>query len=1043
MANDFSLVKPVELKCEYKTNPTGLDEKHPRFSWIIKYEGHNSFQTAYRIIIASSIQSILIKEGDVWDSGKVSSPESTLIRFTGNPLHSNKTYFWQVMIWNEMDEASSWSDRAEFSTGLFGKDEWKAKWISHIYSEKPKKAFGFQSGIDIWIWYPLNRLKDKFKSIILLKSFELDRIYDIDSANLIVTADEKFKLHLNEKLIAESDDKIFSWARPVSIEIRESLNEGGNQFRAIALNSYVEKPGFILRLEIKYKFGKTIVITTDESWTASIETNEKDLINADVIALVGEKPWRLPQSELSFNPAAYFRKSFNTTKKIIRAFVYCSALGLYNIQINGKQLSENRLTPGWSDFHHRVNYNAYDVTHILNLSSEHIINVILADGYYSGYCGWEKGRDYYGKYPALKLQLIISYDDGSDEIICTDENWVSSEGPIREADILMGEFYDSNYEWNIKGWDSYNFDESNFKKVNVLADIHPELTSYKAEPVRQRFEFKPQSVIRLDEKKFIIDFGQNFAGFARLVLRNVGKQKITLRFAEMLNEDGSIYTQNLRMARAQDTYISKGDFEEIWEPLFTYHGFRYVEITGLEKVDNSTITGVSINSLPEQTAHFTSSNSKLNKLIECITWNQKSNYLDIPTDCPQRDERFGWTGDAISFFRTAAFNLDVSSFYHNWFGNLFDAQRIDGALPPFAPLADMGVGPVYFNAAGWADAGIITPYLFYEFYKDLDLLEKYYKRMKIFIKSLELQSTDLIQPEFGYGDWLCIGEATSKSFIATAYFAYDCSLMKRIASILGHSDDEFFYGELFQKVKRSFRKKFLNADGLPIQLTQTAAVLAIHFDLLDAEEAEKAKSFLIKDLTNKNYHITTGFLGLSFLMPVLSSLDRNDIAWKLLTNDEFPGWFFMIANGATTLWERWDSFHPEKGFYDPTMNSFNHCSLGCVGEWLFTGIAGINPIEPGFKKFMIRPYIPDELTYAEASFKTNYGIIKSEWKKDEENLTMKIQVPFNTTAVIVIPFNVYKLSASHSILRKENNSTYIEVGSGNYEITGKLVQLNR
>lgn len=1039
MANDFSLIAPVELKCEYKTNPTGIDEKHPRFSWLTKHEDCNSFQTAYRIIITSSSQRLLIKEGDVWDSGKVTSSESTLIKLTGNPLHSNKTYYWQVIIWNERDEASSWSEPAEFSTGLFGQDEWEAKWISHIYNEAPKKSIGFQSGIDKWIWYPFNSLDGKFKSIVLLKTFELDRFSDIESASLIVTADEKCKLYLNEKLLAESDDKIFSWARPVSIEINELLNEGENQFRVIGLNSYVETPGFILRLEIKYKSGKTIVINTDESWKASIEADEKDLVNADIVALAGDKPWRLPQSELSLNPAAYFRKSFKTTKKINRAFVYCSSLGLYNLQINGKQVSENRLTPGWSDFHSRVNYNSYDVTSILNLSSEHIINLILADGYYSGYCGWEKGRGYYGKFPAVKFQLMISYDDGSDEIICTDEHWSSSEGPIREADILMGETYDSNYESSIKGWDSYNFDESNFKKVTVIADINPELTSYKTEPVRQRFEFKPQSITRSGDNKFIIDFGQNFAGFARLVLRNVGRQKISLRFAEMLNEDGSLYTDNIRMARAQDTYISKGYTEEIWEPLFTYHGFRYVEISGLENIDDRTVLGISINSLPEQTASFTSSDSRLNKLFECILWNQKSNYLDIPTDCPQRDERFGWTGDAVSYFPTAAFNFDVSSFYKNWFENLFDAQRMDGALPPFAPLADMGVGPVYFNSAGWADAGIITPYLFYEFYKDIDLLEKYYERMKIFIKSLEIQSSDLILPDYGYGDWLCIGEATSKSFIATAYFAYDCSVMKKIASILGHSNDELYYHELFQKIKQSFRNKFLNSDGTLIQLTQTSAVLSIHFDLLDADEAEKVKSFLIEDITGKNYHITTGFLGLSFLMQVLSSMERNDIAWKVLTNNEFPGWLFMIDNGATTLWERWDSFHPDKGFYDPTMNSFNHCSLGCVGEWFFTGIAGIRAIEPGFKKFMIKPFIPDELTYAEASFKTIYGEIKSEWKKDKENLIMKIHVPFNTTAVIVIPFNDYVLSRTHIILKKENNCTYIEVGSGSYEIICKIV----
>ena len=277
----------------------------------------------------------------------------------------------------------------------------------------------------------------------LLKDFEMDQSQSIDSANIIVTADEKFQLYLNDKYIAGSDDKIFSWARPITIEVKDFLKEGMNKFRVIGVNSYVENPGFILRLEIKFKSGKIFVVTTDETWTASIESEEKKIVNAKVVALAGDKPWRLPQSDLSFNPAVYLRKSFTTTKRISRAFVYCSALGLYNLQMNGKQVSESKLTPGWSDFQKRVYYNSYDVTSILKISNEHIINVILADGYYSGYCGWEKGRGYYGNYPALKLQLMISYDDGTDEIICTDENWISSEGPIREADILMGELYDS------------------------------------------------------------------------------------------------------------------------------------------------------------------------------------------------------------------------------------------------------------------------------------------------------------------------------------------------------------------------------------------------------------------------------------------------------------------------------------------------------------------------------------------------------------------------------------------------------------------------
>ncbi len=1037
MGNIFSSVKPVELKCEYKINPAGIDEKNPSFSWITEYEGYNSFQTAYRIIIASSIRNLLLGQGDIWDSGKVKSSDSAQIKYAGNPLHSNNNYFWQVMIWNENDESSLWSETTSFSTGLFEQSEWEAKWISHNYVQQPDHSVSFQEGIDKWIWYPFPNEDERFRTIQLLKTFELKQVDLIISANIIVTADEKFRLWINDLFAAESDDKIFSWARPVSIDVKDLLKVGRNHFRATGLNSYVENPGFMLRLEIKFKSEKTIIINTDESWKSSIGTDEKDSIDAKVVALAGDKPWRIPKSELSFNPAAYFRKTFKTTKKITSAFIYASALGLYNIQINGKQVSENRLTPGWSDFNRHVHYNTYDVTSILNLSDKHVINVIIADGYYSGYCGWEKGRGYYGKFPAVKIQLMISYDDGTDEIICTDENWRSSEGPIREADILMGEFYDSNYESQLKGWDSFQFEENNFKNIRVRTDIDPEMISYKAESVKKRYEFKPYSITKLADQKFIIDLGQNFAGIVRLVLRNVGKRKIVLRFAEMLNGDGSLYTENLRMARAQDTYISRGESEEIWEPLFTYHGFRYVEVDGLDNIDSDTVIGVSINSLSDQTGFFDSSNKKLNKLFECIIWNQRSNYLDIPTDCPQRDERFGWTGDAVSFFRTAAFNFDVAAFYKNWIENLFDAQRNDGVLPPFAPITDMGVGPVYFNSAGWADAGVVTPFLFYEYYDDIALLKKYYQRMKLFIHSLEQQSKNYILPDHGYGDWLCIGEETSKSFIATAYFAYDCSVMKKTATILGYRNDEVYYDELFKKIKQSFRKSFLNEKGTLIQLTQTAAVLSIYFDLLERVEIENAIAFLTKSIIDENYHVTTGFLGLSFIMSTLSSIGRNDIAWKVLTNNEFPSWFFMLDNGATTLWERWDSFHPDKGFYDPIMNSFNHCSLGCIGEWLFTGVGGINTLVPGYSKIMVKPFIPEDLNHAKASFKTNNGFIKSEWKKSGNGLLMNITVPFNTKAIIVVPEINCELNQTHKIIKKENGCTYLEVGSGSYEINCK------
>ncbi|GAB6283050.1 MAG: family 78 glycoside hydrolase catalytic domain [Ignavibacterium sp.] len=1026
MLNNFSKIKPTNLKCEYKINPSSIDEKYPRFSWITDYKGYNSFQTSYKILVATSIKNLQSLNGDIWDSGKVNSSESNNIQFNGIRLHSNTTYYWQVMIWNEKNESSLWSEPTNFSTGLFEQSEWKAKWISHIYKNQQEDSISFHSKKDKWIWFPYQNPEDKFRNIYLYKTFNLKKINCIKSANLIVTADEKFKLYFNGKLIAQSDNKIYSWTRPVDCDVINLLNEGKNILQVEGMNSYVEKPGFILRMEIKFKSGKKRIIFTNKKWKSTLK-DENNFCEAVEVAIAGEKPWRVPKSKLEFNPAAYFKKTFKVNKKTKRAFIYCSALGLYHLNINNKNVTDDLFTPGWSNFNKNVYYNSYEITSLIR-KGNNTVNIILADGYYSGYCGWERGRNYYGKFPAIKIQLMINYDDGTEEIISTDKSWLSAEGPVREADILMGEFFDSDYE---------PINSTKFKKIIVRTDVETNMKSYKANEIKIRCELKTISIHKIDDNKFIVDFGQNFAGYVKLKLRNT-KKKIIFRFAEILNDDGTLYTENIRMARAQDTYISRGDKTEIWQPLFTYHGFRYVEITGLNKIEEDTITGISINSLPEQTASFNSSNKKLNKLFECILWNQRSNYLDIPTDCPQRDERLGWTGDAVSFFKTAAFNYDVSAFYSKWFENLFDEQKNNGELPPFAPLPDLGVGPIYFNSAGWADVGIITPFLFYQFYNDISLLEKYYQQMKSFINSLEKMSDNFILDNFGYGDWLCIGEETSKSYIATAYFSFDCFLMSKIASLLRYNEDAVHYKLFFYKIKKSFRKKFLNKDGSLKNLTQTAAVLSIHFGLLNSNEKQKAINFLVNDIIEKDYHITTGFLGLSFLMQVLSAIGRNDIAFKVLTNNEFPSWFYMINNGSTTLWERWDSYHSEKGFFEPTMNSFNHCSLGCIGEWLFTNLAGINSLESGFKKILLKPYFPEKLNFVRASFQSINGLFKSEWQKDRNDLFMKIQIPFNTSVVISLPSNKFEIIENHFEKKIMSKSKDLELGSGYYKIHFKL-----
>lgn len=1022
----FVFAKPSELRCEYKINPLGIDIRQPRFDWIIDYGGYNSAQNAYRIIV--SLYRLNDKENSVvWDSDKVYTSESCQIIYKGDGLQSNSHYSWKVMIWNERNEPSRWSDSSSFSTGLFNPDEWVAKWISHEYEQHCNDDFVFDPEIDKWIWAPLSGIQNNFENHHFEKIFILPEIQQIHKASLLVTADEGFTLSINNNQVTESDKKIFSWTRPKYLDVKIYLVEGTNTITAKCFNTYLDKPGFILKLVIRYSTGKEICISSDGSWTARLQGNENvsDNTNAVVVASAGDKPWRIPSVKISCNPAAYFKKVFSIETNILQAYAYCSVMGLYNLSIDGNQITEDLLTPGWSDFNKRVYYNTYDITTQLKLSTEHIINIIVADGYYAGYCGWEKGRSYYGRYPALQFQIVIDYENGKREIIKSDESWLSSEGPIREADILMGEVYDATFVQLI----------NSYKPVTVLNHIDIEHTWYNGEAVRKRFELSAVSIKMIENEKYIVDFGQNLAGFARLKLCNVGKRKITLRFAEVLNEDGTLYTENLRMARARDIYYSSGSEEEIWEPKFTYHGFRYVEITGLNEIPENTLTAIAINSLPEQTIEFITSDENVNKLYNCILWNQRSNYIDIPTDCPQRDERLGWTGDSVSFFRTAAYNYNVAAFYSKWLIDLFDAQREDGALPPIAPLPDLGVGPIHYAAAGWADAGIVVPYYLYYYYNDIRVLEKYYTNMKSYINYLENNCTDFILPEHGYGDWLST-EETSKSFLSTLYFLYDCMLMEKISLVINNHSDSLYFAELYQRIKLSAQRKFFTEEDKLIEETQTSLILALAFGLIEKEKNLEAVNLLIDNVSSANIHVATGFLGLSFLMPVLSSLGQNETAQKILLQTEFPSWMFMINNGATTLWERWDSYHPEKGIYDPLMNSFNHCSLGCVGEWFYNSLAGLSLDTPGFKCAKIKPFMTNRFEFVKLSYKTPYGFYKCEWNRSGRKYNLNITTPFNAEAEIIIPSMF--VDSGEAILHKiENGNSIYKVGSGYYEFRFK------
>lgn len=700
-----------------------------------------------------------------------------------------------------------------------------------------------------------------------------------------------------------------------------------------------------------------------------------------------------------------------------------TALGLYECEINGRRVGDEIFAPGWTDYHRRVQYQTYDVTDLLR-EGGNVLGAILGDGWYCGFVGW-KNRQIYGDRPRFLAQLEMVLQDGSTVTIATNSSWKTMTGPIRESDLLMGEIYDARLEMD--RWSQPGYDDSDWQLVIVSTpDPVPELGPRVGPPVRRSGEIKPVSVKVLEDNKYHIhDLGQNFAGRVRINIRAQRGTLVRLRFAEMLNPDGQIYTDNLRGARAADYYICKGAGEEVWESRFTFHGFRYVEVSGIAPQDAVEVTGVVLHSDTPPAGTFRCSHSLLNQLQHNIVWGQKSNFLEVPTDCPQRDERLGWTGDAQVFIRTACFNMDVKGFFHKWMRDMRDAQTAQGGIPPVIP--NNNFTGVTDGGPAWADAVIICPWTLYLCYGDRAILEENYEAMRRYMDFMAghrcldgIRSHPDVDTWGGFGDWLALDGSggvegsTPKDLIGTAFYAHDAAIMARVAAQLGHDVDAAGYRALHDEIVEAFRRRFVTPEGLVVFGTQTAYVLALHFDLLPASLRAVAAGELVRNIKKRDYHLATGFVGTPYLLEVLESTGHLDVAYKLLEQESFPSWLFPIKNGATTIWERWDGWTPEKGFQDKGMNSFNHYAYGAVGAWMYRTVAGLDldPEEPGYRHIIFRPRPGGSITWAEAKLPTAHGETAIRWELKENTLHVELAVPEDCHATFQPPAG-YNAELSH------------------------------
>lgn len=779
---------------------------------------------------------------------------------------------------------------------------------------------------------------------------------------------------------------------------------------------------------------------------------EYDLNGKPQTALVREnETLTLPDGKRAL---PYLRKSFTLSKPIRHASLYATALGLYEIHLNGKRVGDHILAPEWTDYRKRIRYQEYDVTAQLR-SGENALGALVANGWYSGHIG-NGGNQYWGTVPALLAQLEVTYTDGTTERIVTDAGWKRHISPILSADFMLGENYDARQE--LKGWDMPGLDTATWAPVALREETPDEkvkvaevpLDPQISEPVRITGEIKPKTLKEPKTGRWTFDLGQNMVGVVRLKVSAPAGTTLTLRHAEMLNPDGTIYTTNLRGAPSIDHYTTHGSGVEVWQPGFTFHGFRYVELTGLPtKPALDAVTGIVLGSDTPRSGEFACSDPRINQLQSNIQWGQRGNYLSVPTDCPQRDERMGWMGDAEVFVRTATCNADVAAFFTKWLVDVDDAQTPDGAYSDISPSYGGGGTPA------WADAGVICPWTIYLADGDKRLLERHLPAMTKWVEWCRAHSTDLIRDKDrngDYGDWLAIGADTPKDLIGTAYFAYSTHLVALSYRAVGNTEQADKYDQLFEEIKAAFNKRYVKPDGRIYGNTQCCYAMALKFDLLPENLRPIAAQYLEDDIKAKGMHLSTGFVGVSYLLPVLTRAGKVDTAYALLMQDTFPSWLFSVKHGATTIWERWDGWTPEKGFQDPGMNSFNHYSLGSCGEWLFDAVAGIgiDPADPGYKHILIHPRVTGPLTWVKAHHDCLYGRIESNWTREGDTLTLNIKIPANTTATVYVPTTdpqsvteggkPASQSEGVKLLRTENGTAVYEVPSGTYAFHALLKQ---
>ncbi|HEY3628352.1 MAG TPA: family 78 glycoside hydrolase catalytic domain [Terracidiphilus sp.] len=1036
----------VELRVDNLRTPLGIDDPAPRFSWQLRDPAQGALQTAYQVDVASSAAGLKAK-ADIWSSGRIDGAQSMNVAYHGPTLSTGKRYYWRVKVWDAAGKEYPPSEMTWWETGLLIQDAWNAPWIGF---ETAEEAAVRQANAQ-WIANP------EFKQLATEKAAEQHFAYRgmaaidkaVRSATLYATCQDTVSAWVNGVQVLLADPlppyKQMPWKKYVSAAVGKQLAKGANTVALDCVHYVVnpngmatdDAPPLNATLYVEYGDGTNATFASGPGWKTAIhpagdwratnfdDAQWKNAVEYETKAGVGDAPLGHPWIPDSVKA---LRQTFTVGKGIKSARLYSTALGTYEMFLNGKRVSEDVLAPGWTDYRERVVYQTYDVTAML-VPGKNAIGALLAPGWYSTPLEWFQQPNNYGDTPpALRAQLMIEHTDGSIEWIKTGADWQAAPSHIVSTELYDGETQDARMMQ--PGWATAAFVGGKWNGAAVFEPKPIRIQAQDFQPIRVERTVTAKSVSEPKRGVYVFDFGQNLAGVEHVRLHGPEGTIVKLRFAEILNDDGTLYTDNLRTAKVTDHFILAGRGIEDFTPQFTFHGFRYAEITGLPaRPGKDAMTVAVIHTDAPFDAKLKTGSTMIDKLWSNIVWGQRSNFVGVPTDCPQRDERLGWMADAQVFWRTATYNMDLAPFSRKYSADMRGTQA---GTPIYGIYAPGTVQSASGSGAGWSDAGVIIPWTSWLQTGDTSIIEQNWEGMQKYLAAIEEANPDGLWKKLSgtpFGDWLSPEGKTDQVLVATAYWAYDVTLMQQMAHAISDSPDEQHYKELFGKIRDAFQKTFVHEDGFiagadntPSPFgqinnpnakskggdTQTGYVLALHMNLLPEKLRAAAVQKLVKKIDDNHGLLATGFLGTPYLLEELTKAGQAALAYKLLLNTQYPSWGYLVEHGATTMWERWNGDQMKD---DPSMNSYNHYAYGAVADWMYRYAAGIDatPLDAGFHTVVLHPVFDARLGSIAFDYESSYGAIHSDWTMQGKAATWHVNIPANTTGWLGPDAAKYKL----------------------------------